>query len=106
MNMVTTVSDDILTHLNYVDFYDTHASRNDTFTISSYLREQLVDYIVLEAENGHLLALHEKPRRPFEVSKGVYVVSRRALDYVPHGSAHGFDHLMHDLVAPFERVAV
>jgi NDP-mannose synthase len=97
---------DILTNLNYANFYDEHINRNESFTISSYLREQLVDYGVLDTEDGRLVGLREKPRMHYDVSMGVYMMSRWILDYVPHGRAYGFDHLMHDLVSASKRVAV
>jgi NDP-sugar pyrophosphorylase family protein len=97
---------DILTDLKYADFYDAHVKGNNIFTISSYLREQLVDYGVLDIEANRLLGLREKPHMQYEVSMGVYMMSRRALDYIPQDSAFGFDHLMHALVAAKQHVVV
>lgn len=97
---------DILTDLDYAQFYDTHVGNSEIFSISSYLREQLVDYGVLDTDGGRLLGLREKPRMTYEVSMGVYMMSRRALDYIPENIAYGFDHLMHDLIAAGQSVAV
>ena len=97
---------DILTDLDFADFHDAHIRQNSIFTISSYMREELVDYGVLDTADSTLLGLREKPRMSYEVSMGVYMMSRCALQYVPHGIAYGFDHLMHDLVAAKENVAV
>lgn len=97
---------DILTDLNYAEFHDTHVKSNEIFTISSHVREQLVDYGVLETSEGRLNGLREKPRLHYEVSMGVYMASRRALDFVPVDTAYGFDHLMHDLIAVGQSVAV
>lgn len=97
---------DILTDLDYLNFHDTHVSANNIFTISSYIREQLVDYGVLDIREGLLVGLHEKPRMNYEVSMGVYMMSRRALDFIPAGNAYGFDHLMHDLVGAKQNAAV
>lgn len=97
---------DILTDLDYADLYDAHVSQGETFTISSYVREQLVDYGVLQTIDGRLQGLHEKPRMNYEVSMGVYMMSRRALDFIPADVAYGFDQLMDDLVAAKQNVAV
>lgn len=97
---------DILTDLDYADFHDAHVRNNEIFTISSYVREQLVDYGVLDTSGGRLQGLREKPRMNYEVSMGVYMVSRGALDFVPVDAAYGFDHLMHDLIAAGKSVAV
>ena len=97
---------DILTDLNYADFYDNHVLQSDIFTISSKVREQLVDYGVLETTDGKLSGLREKPSMHYEVSMGVYMMSRQALEFIPDNSAYGFDNLMHDLIAAKQHVAV
>lgn len=97
---------DILTDLNYAEFYDNHVSHNNIFTISSFVREQLVDYGVLETVGHKLTGLQEKPRMHYEVSMGVYMVSKQALSYVPEETAYGFDNLMHNLVAKKQEVTV
>ncbi|UCV02388.1 sugar phosphate nucleotidyltransferase [Dechloromonas denitrificans] len=97
---------DILTNLDYSDFYEKHTQSGKIFTISSHVREQLVDYGVLDTENGNLLGLREKPRMNYEVSMGVYMMSRVALDFIPADTAYGFDQLMLNLVAAQESVAV
>jgi len=97
---------DILTDLDYLNFHDTHVMADNIFTISSYIREQLVDYGVLDTRKGLLVGLREKPRMNYEVSMGVYMMSRRALDFIPVGNAYGFDHLMHDLVIAKQNATV
>lgn len=97
---------DILTDINYNTFHDDHVRQNNIFTISSFLREQLVDYGVLETCDGVLQGLREKPRMHYEVSMGVYMMSRRALTYIPTENAYGFDNLMHDLLSANSQVAV
>lgn len=97
---------DILTDLDFAEFFDTHVCNQELFTISSYLREQLVDYGVLDTADGRLLGLREKPRMMYEVSMGVYMMSRKAMDFIPENVAYGFDHLMHDMTAAGKRIAV
>lgn len=96
---------DILTDLDYADFHDAHVKQGGVFTISSYIREQLVDYGVLETAGGCLAGLREKPRMNYEVSMGVYMMSKRVLDFIPT-AAYGFDHLMHNLVTAEQGVTV
>ena len=96
---------DILTDLDYADFHDAHVKQGGVFTISSYIREQLVDYGVLETAGGRLSGLREKPRMNYEVSMGVYMMSKHMLDFIP-AAEYGFDHLMHNLVAAEQGVTV
>lgn len=97
---------DILSDLDYAEFYEAHVLKGEIFTISSYVREQLVDYGVLDVRADLLIGLREKPRMQYEVSMGVYMVSRRALEFVPADAPYGFDQLMHDLIAAKQRIAV
>jgi NDP-sugar pyrophosphorylase family protein len=90
---------DILTDLNYSDFYDFHVSRNNMFTISSYFREHSVDYGVLESDSkGVLIGFKEKPKLAYEVSMGVYMMNRKAVELIPPKINYGFDGLMLDLI--------
>ncbi|MDE3059515.1 MAG: NTP transferase domain-containing protein [Pseudomonadota bacterium] len=89
---------DILTNLDYAAFYDHHVRANNIFTISSMRRPHQVDYGVLESEGGKLTGFREKPSMSYEVSMGVYMVSRRAVAAIPAGKPYGFDHLMLDLL--------
>ena len=98
---------DILTDLDFAAFHDEHVSNDRLFTISSHKREQKVDYGVLESDaKGFLTGFHEKPTHRYEVSMGIYMVSRKVREYVPANGVYGFDNLMRDLLEARKRVAV
>ena len=98
---------DILTDLSFSDFYKDHIEGGSVFSISSYVREHKIDYGVLKVnEERELSGFVEKPVRKFEVSMGIYMVSKSALDFIPNGVAYGFDDLMRDLLASRQRVSV
>lgn len=90
---------DILTDLNYRDFATDHVARKNIFTISSHLRDERVDYGVLEVDSNQLLCgFKEKPVMSYHVSMGIYMVNRNALDFIPENTFYGFDDLMCDLM--------
>jgi len=90
---------DTLTDLDYAAFHERHAAASDLFTISSFMREHVVDYGVLESDSrGYLAGFREKPRLSYEVSMGVNMCSRRVLEFIPAGKPYGFDQLMLDLI--------
>lgn len=98
---------DILTDLDYGMFFERHTAGGNIFSISSAVRRHVVDYGVLETtEEGHLSAFREKPSLRYQVSMGIYMVSRRALGFIPQAGAYGFDGLMLDLLAAGEKVDV
>jgi NDP-sugar pyrophosphorylase family protein len=91
---------DILTDLDFADFHDAHVAANSIFTISTMQRTHMIDYGVLDiSPEGVLTGFREKPKVAYDVSMGVYMVSRTALAHVPTGRAYGFDTLMLDLLA-------
>lgn len=90
---------DILTDLNLAGFHDDHVAGGGSFTISSQRRVQTTDYGVLRTSpEGRLTGFEEKPKTTYEVSMGIYMVSRDALKHVPGEGPYGFDTLMHDML--------
>ena len=98
---------DILTDLDFAAFYQHHVTNNCMFTVSAHLREQLVDYGVLETDGlDRLIGFHEKPRNQYVVSMGVYMASRDILPFIVAGVPYGFDSLMLDLLKAKHQVNV
>lgn len=89
---------DILTDLDYREFFDFHVAKRNVFTISSYMRDIRTDYGVLDTKGEKLCGFREKPVISYEVSMGVYMVNRKILEYIPEGKPYGFDNLMLDLI--------
>jgi NDP-mannose synthase len=98
---------DILTDLNFGAFYQQHVADNCLFTISANLREQIIDYGVLETDTlDKLIGFHEKPKDQYQVSMGIYMVSREILSFIADGAPYGFDSLMLDLLEAKRQVNV
>jgi NDP-mannose synthase len=90
---------DILTDLDYNDFYESHVANNNIFTISAYQREVKSEFGVLELDSQNtLIGFKEKPIQKYDVSMGIYMVSKKAVEYIPENTFYGFDHLMIDLM--------
>ena len=90
---------DVLTDLNYGEFYEYHIKNENIFTISSYTREIKSEFGVLELDkNYNLVGFKEKPIEKYNVSMGIYMVSKKAIEYIPDNTFYGFDHLMLDLI--------
>lgn len=98
---------DLLTDLPFGEFHDRHVQQVGLFTIASHVREQTIDYGVLEADaSGRLVGFHEKPTSTYEVSMGIYMLSRRILDFIPPQGPFGFDTLMRRLLTDTQKVVV
>ena len=98
---------DILTDLDYGKFYKNHIENNNIFTISSYQREVKSEFGVLDVDETNTLSgFREKPVSIYDVSMGIYMVSKKAVEYIPEDTFYGFDHLMLDLMAKKEKPKV
>ncbi len=98
---------DVLTDLNFSQFYENHVASRNIFTISSFERRHVNDYGVLEVSpHKTLKGFHEKPMQKFEVSMGVYMANKKILNFIPDNKAYGFDNLMYDLLDAHQVVNV
>jgi mannose-1-phosphate guanylyltransferase len=90
---------DILTDLSFSALQAAHAAGDAPLTIATYHRQVDVDFGVLNVEAGRVVGFAEKPKLDYDVSMGVYAVSRSALAGYPKGEPLGFDRLVIDLLA-------
>jgi NDP-mannose synthase len=97
---------DVLTDLSMATLYDEHVRQKRLFTIAASQRTHVVDYGVLHASGNRLTGFEEKPKIPYLVSMGIYVLNRAVLDHVPAGQKYGFDDLMLAMLARQESVHV
>lgn len=96
---------DILTDLDYQKLIESHKKRGAIATVATYQRDANIDFGVLEKNSENkIIAFREKPTYHFDVSMGVYVFSKKILDYVPADTPFGFDDLMYALIAKNEEV--
>lgn len=88
---------DILCDLDYRAFYQEHEARGSDVTVSAYRREVNIDFGVLEYDDKQqLTGFREKPTYTFDVSMGIYCISRKIIERLPIGEPYGFDTLMLD----------
>ncbi|MDD5594693.1 MAG: sugar phosphate nucleotidyltransferase [Candidatus Omnitrophica bacterium] len=98
---------DVFTDLDYRSFFEYHVRHSNLFTISSFIREQVVEYGVLKTDKKNMLiGFREKPVSALEVSMGIYMANRKILDFIPRDKAFGFDDLMLRLIRLKKNVAV
>ena len=90
---------DVLTDLDFGEFFRQHVSGGHLFTISACDRALASEYGVLHVNTGRtLVGFEEKPVVTHEVSMGIYMLSKSVLKLIPQGCAYGFDRLMLDML--------
>jgi NDP-mannose synthase len=88
---------DILCDLDYGHFLTSHITSNCDITVASYKREAKIDFGVMEYDaDKRITAFIEKPLYHFNVSMGIYCISKEVIGKLPKGEFYGFDNLMFD----------
>lgn len=103
---VLVMNGDLLTTLNFHDAVEYHRSSKAAATICVNRREVPIDFGVLVAdEAGNLRDYKEKPVLGYDVSMGINILSRRALDAIPRGRPYTIPELMLALMKAGDKVA-
>jgi mannose-1-phosphate guanylyltransferase len=89
---------DVLTDLNYGDLLNFHIASEAPLTVATYERTHQVDFGVLDIKDGHITSFTEKPTLTYQVSMGVYAMSKSFLQGYAQGLPYGFDEVICDLI--------
>lgn len=90
---------DVLTDLDYADLLNQHTLTGAGLTVAIAERTHKIEFGVLDVEASRITGFREKPSLRYQVSMGVYGMSRRTLAPYPAGLSFGFDELVLDLLA-------
>ena len=89
---------DVLTDLDFGDLLQAHVVSEAPLTVATVLRSAKIDFGVLEVNDAKIVGFSEKPSLTYQVSMGVYAMSRATIEPYPDGLAFGFDQLILDLL--------
>jgi NDP-sugar pyrophosphorylase family protein len=96
---------DVLTSLSYRSLYDAHVTSGAELTIACHRLTVQIDYGLVEFDGLlEVTGYREKPTFPGDVSMGVYMFSRSALDLVPGGEYMDIPSLVARLVRDGRKV--
>lgn len=90
---------DVLTDISFSELLEAHTRSGAPMTIATYRRTVDIDFGVLRIREGSVYEFEEKPSIGYQVSMGVYGMSRETLEPYATGEPLGFDHLVLDLLA-------
>jgi NDP-sugar pyrophosphorylase family protein len=83
-----------------------HEAEGTAVTVASFTYEVPVPYGVLEADEGRLIGIDEKPTVRFTCNAGFYVLDPSILDLVPAGQPSTMPQLIDSARARGEEIAV
>ena len=90
---------DILSDIGYRVLMDSHKKSGADVTVAVAKRNVKIDFGVLDYRDNTIVGFREKPRYDFDVSMGVYVISRHVISSLQRAVPYGFDNLMLDGIA-------
>ncbi len=92
---VLVMNGDLLTTLDYRELIEAHLRSGAWATIAVRRRDVKIDLgVVVTSGDGRLLDYQEKPVYPFDVSMGIYVISRPCLELIPEEGAFNMPELL------------
>ena len=91
---VLVMNADIMTKLNFEDFYQSHLQQAAALTVGVREHEYVVPYGVVQMAEKQIRSIEERPTLSFHISCGIYVVSPDILDLVPNGQFFDMPDLM------------
>lgn len=90
---------DILTDLNFSDFYKAHLDSNADISIAAFNKPVKIDLGVLATDSHNQLTDYiEKPEYCFRVSMGIYIFSPSVLPFIPADERFDFPDLVTKLL--------
>lgn len=97
---------DLLTTLSFTRLLAHHRQENADLTLALYGRKVVIDFGVVDTEDGGTyVGYREKPTYHYDVSMGVYAMSRSVMDHVPQGTRLDMPDLVRRIHAAGGRVA-
>ncbi|CAM1341406.1 Nucleotidyl transferase (fragment) [Tenacibaculum amylolyticum] len=95
---------DILTNLDYEDFYLDFISKDADFSVVSIPYQVNIPYAVLENENGCIKSFKEKPTYTYYSNGGIYLMKKEVLDFIPKEEFFNATDLMEELIKKGNKV--
>ena len=101
---ILVTNSDILTNLDYEDFYIDFLKKDADFSVVSIPYNVSIPYAVLEISNNQVLDFKEKPTYTYFSNGGIYLIKRSLLEYIPKGKHFNATDLIEKLIAENKKV--
>jgi dTDP-glucose pyrophosphorylase len=92
------LNSDIITNLNFADFYKTFKETNADILIATTSYTINVPYAVLEVENGLVYSLKEKPTYNYYSNAGIYLIKKELINQIPNNQVYNATDLINKLI--------
>ena len=96
---IVVTNGDVLAKVDYGHVLDAHRDAAAAATVVVRDYEMQVPFGVINAEDGRIVRIDEKPTQSYTISAGAYVLSPSALERIPRDTYHDMPMLIADLIA-------
>lgn len=95
---------DLLVDTNFREIWNKHNKSKALLTIGTKERNEKIDLGVLETQKDQVVSFKEKPEFTFKVSAGIYIFSKKILNYIPRDSYFDFPGLVQKLLKKNQKI--
>lgn len=90
---------DILSNLNFREFLEYHKTGRYDFSVATAFHNYQIPYGVIKSKSGKISSIHEKPRHSENISAGIYIAKKTAIDcYVNKNGYQDMPELINSLI--------
>ncbi|MDN5337929.1 MAG: hypothetical protein PWQ20_999 [Thermotogaceae bacterium] len=96
---------DIIIKQDYHQLIEYHKKSGSVLTIVGVLKNERIPYGVIKKDSqGNVIKIEEKPLRSYIINSGMYVLEKKALEYIPQGMYFDMTDLINVLIEKGEKV--
>ena len=101
---VLIINSDILTNIDYEDFYKNFIEEDAVMAVASIPYKVNMPFAVLETSGSRILSFREKPVYTHYTNAGIYIVKRELLRMIPAGQHYHATELMDAVLAQGQKL--
>jgi dTDP-glucose pyrophosphorylase len=102
---VMVINSDILTNLDFEDFFLDFIAKEATFSVVTIPYYVEIPYAVIETKNENVISFKEKPTYTYYSNGGIYLMKKACLNLIPRDILFNTTDLMDLLIANGEKVS-
>ncbi|TGG88057.1 mannose-1-phosphate guanylyltransferase [Geotoga petraea] len=97
---------DILINQDYIELLNYHVENKNVLTIVGVLKNDEIPYGVIEKDSkGNVKKINEKPNRSYIINSGMYILDKKAIDYIPKNTFYDMTDVIETLINNDEKVS-
>jgi dTDP-glucose pyrophosphorylase len=98
-NTILLMNSDLLTNLNYEDFYLDFMESKAAISVASVPYTVNVPYAVLDTDRGNITGIKEKPSFTYYSSGGIYLIKKELLSFLHYGKYKDAPDFIEEIIA-------